>query len=81
MHRHACDTRRAAPPLPPHSCLPAAAGAQTYKGTIVDLEQAQPPPEATLWEKEGYDPWESVVVQWDRGALPARPRRPWKEGT
>lgn len=38
----------------------------------MDLEQVQPMPEATLREKESYDPWESVVVQWDRGELLAQ---------
>lgn len=44
-----------------------AAGAQTLRGVVVDLEQHAPPPDATLREKESYDPWESVVVQWAGG--------------
>ncbi|KAL4423903.1 hypothetical protein ABPG75_001204 [Micractinium tetrahymenae] len=44
-------------------------GGVWYKGTVVDLKQAQPGKEAPLEEKERYDPWESLVVHWDR-ALP-----------
>ena len=39
-----------------------------YKGSVVELGASQPPPDAPLREKERYEPWESVVVQWDRGA-------------
>mgnify|MGYP001041616888 CR=1 FL=1 len=43
-----------------------------YKGSVVELGAVQPPPDAPLREKERYDPWESVVVQWDRGACLGR---------
>lgn len=43
------------------------AGGVWYKGTVVDLKQAQPGKEAPLEEKERYDPWESLLVHWDRG--------------
>ncbi|KAL4434797.1 hypothetical protein ABPG77_005324 [Micractinium sp. CCAP 211/92] len=44
-------------------------GGVWYKGTVVDLKQAQPGKDAPPEEKERYDPWESLVVHWDR-ALP-----------
>lgn len=34
---------------------------------MVDVRQAQPGKEAPLEEKERYDPWESLVVLWERG--------------
>ncbi len=43
------------------------AGGVWYKGTVVDLKQAQPGKDAPPEEKERYDPWESLVVHWDRG--------------
>lgn len=38
-----------------------------YKGTVVELRSAAPPRDAPLEDKQGYDPWESLAVQWDRG--------------
>ena len=46
----------------------AGTGGSWRRGHVHDLVQAQPGPDAPLRAKESYDPWESVVVQWDRGA-------------
>ncbi len=54
-----------------HPAPTAAAGWSMYKGSVVEVEAVQPPHDATLREKESYDPWESVVVQWDRGKAKA----------
>ena len=37
------------------------------KGTVVELRATQPDRSAPPEEKERYDPWESLVVQWDKG--------------
>ena len=47
---------------------------------MVELRAAQPGPEASLAEKEGYDPWESLVVQWDRGGAAAGAGLGWGGG-
>jgi len=46
-----------------------AAGGVWYKGKVLKVLQSQPPHTAPLEEKERYDPWDSLVVQWDRGEL------------
>ena len=42
-------------------------GGVWYKGTVVELRATQPDRSAPPEEKERYDPWESLVVQWDKG--------------
>lgn len=55
-----------------HPLCCCAAGGVWYKGTVVDLKQAQPGKDAPPEEKERYDPWESLVVHWDRGGWPGQ---------
>lgn len=42
-------------------------GGQWYKGSVVELTAPQPKSWAPPAEKEAYDPWESVIVRWDKG--------------
>ncbi len=43
------------------------AGGQYYKGEVVNVRQKQPSHGASLAEREAYDPWEALDVEWEMG--------------
>jgi hypothetical protein len=55
-------------------------GGVWYKGEVAALAAAQPGAGAPLAEREAYDPWESVVVKWERRAAEEDTERvsPWE---
>lgn len=42
-------------------------GGVWHRGTVVAVEPPMPSARDHLYEKEAYDPWESIVVEWDAG--------------